>query len=1055
MIDLGKIGYKIEIDDRKYTAILKKMDKNAENSANHFAATFKKAFAALGGFLAFREGVQALRMFSDELANIKTIAGEYDTDKLRKEITSLSSTLGTSAELANALYFAYSAGVRGSEKEMARFVGQVAALAKTIGAQVTPTMDAVTTMMNAYGLEVKDAGMLTDWFYQIVKSGKTTGPELAQSLGQIAATAAASGISLDELGAALATLTTTMPTNIAVTSLAASIRSLMNPTDDVRKQAAALGIDLSMAAIKAKGFGGVMEEIYNKTQGRGDLIGRLFPAESSRAIMALAGTQLNTLKQNIVDFSNKGGAAAVAFQEKMQSLDERIKALQVTGQKLLTLLADMALNIVTLGGALNPLLGKFVELDESGLRLLARLAALVAGLAAVKKAASLWTAVQKGLFELAVKGGYEPPELKEAKARLAEEASLKRLEAIREAATARQLMRDKQEIASAKARAVAVEQANLQELRSRDAKSRAQYSAGHLGNMAGYASNPALAESEKRFAQLTREQTAAVRDAEKAQRAYARTRAASVATVRDATAAKIANTAATRTNAAATGLLARSMNTCKTAAKGLWAAMAANPLTVVLAIVGAVSAGIMILSDRMKRASRLAAEMAAETADAATQEREKFEGETPERKKQAERLSQLAEKQQLTNAEQLEAMTILRSLTGVYGDFGVTLDETTGKLIAQSDAFRRLQEREEELREQKKNADIEAQQIRLAELEKQYGEKFNAKLPWGENAGFLEKLVKSPSLAFGYRFGDSGKLSDFSDQQLSNMLKSLKGDDEQRRIIKDTLEVRKRLRESQKDTKGLDGLQGRIDADSPTAIRERLEAERELSLLRQKNALAADGELSKADEQALLAYEINNQMERLVELKKDAERAESAFGAKSKEHLSALNEQEKAQAKIYEFQNWQRQGRIDLNNEQRSLRQQLDMNKLIIKLRQDGEYSITDQIDVQNLKLRQMAENIAAAKTQAANLIGDAKAQMEVKISQLELDRLMAQLDLKKLKESGLKSNGGFSAELLNLMSGAQSPQREIADNTRKSLSETRKVRENLEKSPVLRYGSR
>lgn len=128
-----------------------------------------------------------------------------------------------------------------------------------------------------------------------------------------------------------------------------------------------------------------MEEIYNKTQGRGDLIGRLFPAESSRAIMALAGTQLNTLKQNIVDFGSKGGAAAVAFQEKMQSLDERIKALQVTGQKLLTLLADMALNIVTLGGALTPLLGKFVELDESGLRLLARLAALVAGLAAVKK----------------------------------------------------------------------------------------------------------------------------------------------------------------------------------------------------------------------------------------------------------------------------------------------------------------------------------------------------------------------------------------------------------------------------------------------------------------------------------------------------------------------------------------------------------------------------------------------------------------------------------------------------------------------------------------------
>ena len=1033
MIDLGKIGYKIEIDDRKYTAILKKMDKNAENSANHFAATFKKAFAALGGFLAFREGVQALRMFSDELANIKTIAGEYDTDKLRKEITSLSSTLGTSAELANALYFAYSAGVRGSEKEMARFVGQVAALAKTIGAQVTPTMDAVTTMMNAYGLEVKDAGMLTDWFYQIVKSGKTTGPELAQSLGQIAATAAASGISLDELGAALATLTTTMPTNIAVTSLAASIRSLMNPTDDVRKQAAALGIDLSMAAIKAKGFGGVMEEIYNKTQGRGDLIGRLFPAESSRAIMALAGTQLNTLKQNIVDFSNKGGAAAVAFQEKMQSLDERIKALQVTGQKLLTLLADMALNIVTLGGALNPLLRKFVELDESGLRLLARLAALVAGLAAVKKAASLWTAVQKGLFELAVKGGYEPPELKEAKARLAEEASLKRLEAIREAATARQLMRDKQEIASAKARAVAVEQANLQELRSQNERNRYQYTL-RFGNSQGYVPDPALAESEKRLAQLTREQTAAVRDVEKAQRAYARTRATSVATVRGATAAMVANTAATRTNAAATGLLTRSMNTCKAAAKGLWAAMAANPLTVVLALIGAVAAGVMKLADYLDESSRKAAKVAGETADAANNERERFKDDAPKRKMAADRLEQLTKKPQLTGPEQAEALQLIQSLSEAYGAFGVMLDETTGKLEVQGDAFKNLGELEKKARQKKRDADIKAQQNKLDELEKLYEEKFNAR--W-------------------WRFGDTGKMSDRSDQQLNDMLKGAKGNDDQRQIIREVLETRRKLKEAQRDTGVFDNIQDRIVADSPAAVRERIEAERKLSLLYQRNALAADGELSKEDELALLTYEINNQMERLIELKKDAEQAESTFGAKSKEHLAALTEQEKAQAKIYELENRQRQGRIDLDNEQRSLRQQLEMNKLIIRLRQDGEYSISDQIDAQNLKLRQMADSIAAAKEQAKNLIGDAKAQMEVKISQLELDRLMAQLDLKKLKESGLKSNGGFSAELLNLMSGAQSPQREIADNTRKSLSETRKVRENLEKSPVLRYGSR
>lgn len=384
-IDLGKIGYDVYIDDRQYARGLKKLEKDAEKTAGNIGGIFAKLGSLIAVGMLFRAGWREAKSFSKELANVKSIADDLSKSQLRKELLKLNPILGNSAELTNALYFAYSAGVRGSEKELAQFTGQVAALAKTIGAGVTPAMDAITTMMNAYGLSVHEAGMLTDWFYQIVKSGKTTGPELAQSLGQIAATAASSGISIKELGAALATLTTTMPTNIAVTSLAASIRALMNPTDETRKIARELGIEMSMAAIKAKGFGGVMQDIFNKTQGRGDLIGQLFPAESSRAVMALAGTQLNTLLTNIEDFGKNGGAAMKGFTEAIDNLDDQMAMLTNTGKKLLEMIVSVLIRVITLNGLLFDMFRGIGDINSSTLETIAKLITLIGSLVLVKK----------------------------------------------------------------------------------------------------------------------------------------------------------------------------------------------------------------------------------------------------------------------------------------------------------------------------------------------------------------------------------------------------------------------------------------------------------------------------------------------------------------------------------------------------------------------------------------------------------------------------------------------------------------------------------------------
>lgn len=947
MLDLGKIGYKVEIDDKKYTAMLRKMEGDASGTANNIGNVFRKALAFLGGALLFREGLRGARMFSDELANIKSIAGELNTRALRREITNLSSDLGSSAELANALYFAYSAGVRGTEQELAAFTGQMARLAKTVGAEATPIMDAATTMMNAFGLSVKDAGMLSDWFYQIVKSGKTTGSELAQSLGQIAATAAASGISIDELGAALATLTTTMPTRIAVTSLAASVRALMNPTDEVKKKAAELGIELSMSAIKAKGFAGVMEDIYQKTQGRGDLIGQLFPAESSRAIMALAGTQIGTLKQNVVDFGNKAGASAVGFAEKMQSLDERIKALQISGRKILTVFADMVVQFVTLGGVLNPLLERFVNLKEEGVVFAARLLAIVAGVILLKKAQAALN----------------------LRAQAVEMAKVTSATSVQTAAT-------NQETAAIMRNTAAI-QAN---------KAARNLPGGAMGADDFRRQDIQRRWDERNARQMKQRAERLSQEAEEA------------------------------------ALYRRSF--------GGGASVSGLPQYGKGASLGKFSTAA---SEATKQSGRLTSAVSSFG-----------------------KKSLAATGSILTFGGRLKGIgSLLGALTGPIGMIGMLLISIVASFKEQISNFvmgswygvdideweKENQRQIEERRERQLKQEEDAQKA-AADAEKKVIEDREAK----------DRRERRYQAARDYQFGRADTRTQISMLNADLLNAQNKG------INAKTDEDRTKAQEEYWQTLAkLNETKEKLDDE----IKARQDLAREAELAQYRAQLAKDGEISAADELLLKQKEIEQQEQRISAAVERTKKAREKLAvdptneAAADKARQALRDEAMARSQYYEMQNRQRQDKIDYANQQRSLQQQLRMNQMIAKLRADGEYSMSEQVSVQEQKIADITENIKAAKAALDNLVGDAKLEMQVKISQMELDRVMENMNLKQLKESGQKSQGSFSAELLNLMSGAQAPAEQTAENTRKSLQENRKIRENLEKTPVLKYGSK
>ena len=317
----------------------------------------------------FRSATKDAAEFGRELAYINSITlGEYDTANVSKGILGMSSVLGDSAQIANSFYYAYSSGMRGTEEEMLGFTETMAKLSKVIRADATTTTNAITTIVNSYGLGMGDTQMLADWTTQIIKFGKATGRDLASALGNIVAPAQNAGLTLQELGAGIASLTKVMRTAPAVTGYARLIEKLANPVEKTRKAAAELGITLGREAIQSRGFYNVMKQIHDVAQQNPDVINKIFPdIRGKRAAVQLLTKGWEDFSRQMANFApgNMNGALGEAFGELYKNTSVQVEALAETFKKLRIEIGKAITSILTLGGLLTPLLTWFNSMGET------------------------------------------------------------------------------------------------------------------------------------------------------------------------------------------------------------------------------------------------------------------------------------------------------------------------------------------------------------------------------------------------------------------------------------------------------------------------------------------------------------------------------------------------------------------------------------------------------------------------------------------------------------------------------------------------------------------
>ena len=175
-----------------------------------------KGGLVMAGISSLSNAVKAIAdetgVLNDSIRMASTLFGDYnvDIDELTKNIQRLSVETQTAAsDLGMGLYNALSSGVPASTNmaEALEFVEKNAVAAKAGMADLDSTIRASASVMNAYGMSVEETDRILGIMMNTQNLGITTIGELSTTLAQVIPTAAAFGVSFEQVGAALATMT--------------------------------------------------------------------------------------------------------------------------------------------------------------------------------------------------------------------------------------------------------------------------------------------------------------------------------------------------------------------------------------------------------------------------------------------------------------------------------------------------------------------------------------------------------------------------------------------------------------------------------------------------------------------------------------------------------------------------------------------------------------------------------------------------------------------------------------------------------------------------------
>lgn len=293
--------------------------------------------------------------FEEAMAKISTMVdtSEVDMKKLEQGVINLSKEFGKSTgEMATGMYNALSAGVEATK--VTEFMATASKVAIGAAADVNTAVDALTNVMNAYGMEVEDVTKVSNELFIMKRLGKMEIDEYAQQAGRLAPIFNALGGSSAELATTLAVLTKNgIQSRQAVTGLSAVMSNIAKPSKDASDKAKELGINLSISGLQAKGFTRYMEDLIKKTRGSEEALNDLFGSQQAfNVISVLASAQGG---QDFVDILKEMEEGADATDEAFEKMAD------TTAFRLSQSIEEIKISLTEAGAAILPILDTILK----------------------------------------------------------------------------------------------------------------------------------------------------------------------------------------------------------------------------------------------------------------------------------------------------------------------------------------------------------------------------------------------------------------------------------------------------------------------------------------------------------------------------------------------------------------------------------------------------------------------------------------------------------------------------------------------------------------------
>lgn len=405
-IDTDNLGESNERLQRSYERLrgsqenLNRINSEQAKIKENIAATKTQLLGTVGAIGAvaaalYAGPVQAAQEYETAIAKVSTIADAnvVPIEEMSSEIMKLSNTTGIAAsQIADDVYNAISAGQQTGDA--VNFVSYSTKLAKAGFAESAQTLDVLTTILNAYGMEAEEVSKVSDMLVQTQNKGKVSVGELSSVMGKIIPTANANNVALEQLCAGYAIMTSK---GIAAAETTTYMNSMLNElsksgTTAEKTLRATTGKSFKELMTDGKSLGEVIQILQQEAEKSGKSLNDMFgSAEAGKAAVSLLSGGVEGFNEQVAGMVDSVGATEEAFtkmdqttEAKMQKAKNSIANLGIVlGQNLLPIVGNLAEKVAAVVVKVSEFAQANPKLVQTALKVAAALAGMkVAGLTA-------------------------------------------------------------------------------------------------------------------------------------------------------------------------------------------------------------------------------------------------------------------------------------------------------------------------------------------------------------------------------------------------------------------------------------------------------------------------------------------------------------------------------------------------------------------------------------------------------------------------------------------------------------------------------------------------